>query len=698
MNGTTGSNNHVLIVDDDPSVRLMMGSVLDSLGISFDEAEDGKQALMLLESVVPDLLLLDVSMPGMDGFEVCTRMRDTPGISQIPIVMVTGSDDTFSIQRAFDLGVTDFITKPVPWSLVGYRISFLMRASNAISSLRINEKRLAHAQSLASMGSWEWDLQTDKIWFSNEVKHILRIGPHDFDSSFQTFVNSVHPVDRQRLEEATFEAIVTSSSYSIDHQLLPCEDKSCFVHTEVAVITDYNGKPIRLEGTVQDITGRKEAEEQIHQLAFFDILTGLPNRTLFMDSLKRIHANSLRNKCKFALLFIDIDGFKSINDTLGHISGDCLLQQLALRLKESLRSEDFASAGMVARLGGDEFVVIIEHLKNEEDVAIIAQRIIANISRPVLLDATEVVVTASIGISIFPDDSQDTDTLIKHADIAMYAAKENGKNAFQYFCPSMHELATFQLELEKELKMAILNHEFTMHYQPQVDLATKLIVGFEALIRWNNPRLGAVSPGKFIPLAEKNNLILGIDRWVIGEVCRQIREWQDMGLYGLQIAVNLSGRSIIHKDLVPHIRHEISSQGIAPQSLQIEITEGVLMMDESVSKQTLMELKGIGISLAIDDFGTGFSSLQYLQRLPVDTIKIDQSFVSPLLEIHESAPVISAIIALAQSLKLNVIAEGIEREVQCNFLLNHGCRTGQGYLYSRPVPAEEIPALIKNML
>ena len=685
-----------MIVDDDPSVRLMMGSVLESLDISFDEAEDGVQALLLLENVLPDLLLLDVMMPGMDGFEVCAHLKETPGLSEIPVMMLTGSDDVLSIQRAYDLGVTDFVAKPIPWSLIGYRISFLMRASNAFSNLKKNERRLAQAQRLAGMGSWEWDIQSDKMWFSNEVQQIFHLDPLGFDSSFQAFINAFHPVDRNLILETTRQAIASNSSFSIDHQLLLNDGKSCFVHTEASVITDQHGVPIRLEGSIQDITVRKEAENQIHQLAFFDILTGLPNRALFLDNLKRINSRHQTDHNRYAILFVDIDGFKGINDTLGHPAGDYLLQQLSLRLKDSVRSHEFASAGTVARLGGDEFVVIIENLKNSDDVAIVAQRIIDNIRRPVQLEAAEVVVTASVGISIFPEDGQDPDTLIKHADIAMYSAKENGKNMFHYFSRTMHETATFKLEMEKELRGAIAKDEFTMHYQPQVDLLTKHILRFEALIRWNNQKLGAVLPGVFIPIAEKNSLICEIDRWVISHVCRQINVWQATGMSVMQIAINISGRSLSRKDLAPFIRQELDNYGIDPTLLQIEITEGVLMLDADVTIAALNELKQIGISLAMDDFGTGYSSLQYLQSMPVDTLKIDRSFVKTITDINEKNPLISAIIALAESLGLDVIAEGIESEVQKNYLSFHDCRVGQGYLFSRPVPAEEVPALFRS--
>ena len=695
MDKVADNKTLVLVVDDDPTVRLMMSSVLESLGLCVEAVQDSEQALSFLENVIPDLLLLDVMLPGMDGFALCELMRQTPAISKIPIIMVTGCDDALSIQRAFDMGVTDFITKPIPWSWIGYRINFIIRALKSFSALEKSEKRLKNAQHLTGMGTWEWELKTDIMWFSDEVLQIFQYNPQGFDASFQSFMSSVHPVDRERVLNATSKAINSDSSYSIDHQLLLGDGKSCYVHTEASVVTNCYGAPIKLEGTVLDITERKAAEDQIRQLAFFDMLTGLPNRTLFMDHIERIHHKAKTEESKYAILFIDIDGFKCINDTLGHVYGDLLLQQLALRLKESVRSDDFASTGMIARLGGDEFVVLIDHLKIIEDVAIIAQRIITNISFPVQLGAAEVVVTASIGVSIFPDDGQDTGTLIKHADIAMYSAKENGKNSFQYFSPSMHEAATFQLEMEKELRIAIHNNEFTMHYQPQYDLETKRIVAFEALIRWSNPKLGNILPEVFIPMAENNNLIRDIDRWVISEVCRQISVWQGSGINNLKVAINVSGKSLTHRGLVTFMRQEFEKYSISPQALQIEITEGVMMLGMAVSAATLDELKEMGVSLAIDDFGTGYSSLQNLQSLSVETIKIDRSFVSLISDINDKFPVITAIIALAQSLGLNVVAEGIEHEVQCDYLIRQGCSLGQGCLYSYPVPADQIPSLIE---
>ena len=694
MNAMQSDSSRIMIVDDDPSVRLMMSSALESLGHCVEEAEDGLQALSLLENSIPDMLLLDVMMPGMDGFEVCARLKENPVLSEIPIVFMTGTNDTGSIQRAFELGITDFVTKPIPWALIGYRMNFLLRATKSFSDLKENQKRLSHAQRLAGMGTWSWDLPTDTLWFSEEVMRILNYDPQCFNSSFQAFIDSVHPVDRERVRTATSLAIETNTSYSIDHQLMLTDGKTCFVHTEAAVISDRQGKPIKLEGAIQDITKRKEAENQISHLAFFDILTGLPNRTLFQDHLKRFHAKSEEDKTRYAILFIDIDEFKVINDTLGHQLGDVLLQQVALRLKESVRCDDFAASGMVARLGGDEFVVIIDNFKCSGDLAIIAQRIISNLRRPMLLDEAEISITGSIGISTFPDDGKDTETLIKNADIAMYSAKNAGRNNFQYFNQEMHEAAALQFEIEKALKMAIHHDELTMHYQPQVDLNTRKIINFESLIRWNHALLGSVSPALFIPLAEKSNFIIEIDRWVIANVCGQIRSWLDNGVAGVTVAINLSGKSIVQNDIATFVQEQLERYSITPDLIQIEITEGILMLDADAAKRTLDKLKSMGISIAIDDFGTGYSSLQYLQRLPIDAIKIDQSFVANISDVDQIEPLISSVIALAQSMNMRIIAEGIENEVQNDYFRNHSCHRGQGYLYGCPVPAEQVPVLL----
>jgi len=580
--------------------------------------------------------------------------------------------------------------------VIAYRISFIIRATRAFSDLKKSEGRLVVAQRIAKVGNWELVPESGSIWFSDEARDILRLDPHDDETSYQTLINCIHPIDRLKVEKAIAHAIEYSGYYSIDYQLLQADGTNRFVHAEAEVIRDWKGLPIRLEGTIQDISERKNAENKITNLVFVDILTGLPNRLLFMEHTKRIHLRSQLDQGKYAILFLNVDEYTAINDMYGHAMGDSLLQQLAQRLKTCVRISDLYTSGMVARLGGDEFVLVVDSIKKAEDMGIFAKRIIDQMCLPVQLGATEVDVTVSIGISIFPDDGDDVITLIKNADIAMYSAKEQGKCSYQFFTKSINDAVLMQLRVENNLKTAVKNNEFTLHYQPQVELDRFGIVGFEALIRWHNQELGDVSPDIFISLAEKSHLIWEIDRWVLDEACRQLRAWQDSGISGLRIAVKISGRSIKQNNLAAIVSQAIEIHGIEPHSLQLELTEGILMVNAAASLGVLSELKKIGVSLAIDDFGTGYSSLTYLQKLPIDTLKIDQSFVAGISDINDSAPVISAIIALAQSLQLTVIAEGVELEMQQEFFKMRGCQVGQGFLYSRPVPADDVPLLVSQ--
>jgi diguanylate cyclase (GGDEF)-like protein len=686
----------VLIVDDDPCIRMLIGETLVSDGFRVEKAEDGMQALALLENCTPDLIMLDVIMPGMDGFEFCSRLREIPGKADVPIVIITGSNDLVSIQRAYEVGVTDFITKPIPLGVIAYRVSFIIRATKAFSDLKKSESRLMVAQRLAKIGNWELGPESGRIWLSDEARGILRLGSHDNETSYQTFIDCVHPVDRLRVEKAIAHAIEYSGYCSIDCQLQQADGVNRFMQVEAEVIRDWKSVPIRLEGTIQDISERKNAEDKITNLAFVDILTGLPNRLLFMEHTKRIHLRSQLDQGKYAILFLNVDELSSINDMYGHAMGDSLLQQLAQRLKTCVRISDLYTSGMVSRFGGDEFVVVVDSISNAADMGILAKRIIDQMCLPVQLGATEVVVTVSIGISIFPDDGDDVITLIKNADIAMYSAKEEGKCGYRFFTKSVNDAILMHLRMENNLKSAISNNEFILHYQPQVELDGFGIVGFEALIRWHNQELGEVLPEVFIPLAEKSHLIWEIDRWVLDEACRQLRKWQDSGISGLRIAVKISGRGIKQNNLVAIVSQAIERHGIGPHALQLELTEGILMANAAASLGVLVELKKIGVSLAIDDIGTGYSSLTYLQKLPIDALKIDQSFVAGISDMNDPAPVISAIIALAQSLQLSIVAEGIESEMQQDFLRMRGCLLGQGFLFSRPVPADEVPLIVSQ--
>lgn len=446
-----------------------------------------------------------------------------------------------------------------------------------------------------------------------------------------------------------------------------------------------------LQAIIRDVTEREQAQERLTHQAEHDLLTGLPNRTLITALIKQALAKGLRNNTKTGLLLLDIDRFKNINDTLGHTIGDKLLTTLSERIKKTLRDTD-----TVARFGGDEFVVLIEDIQGISNLAILATKLSKAVCSPVFIDKQEMYVTTSIGISVAPDDATHSDQLIQFADTAMYRAKDLGRNNFQFFTSDMNAHTQERLHLETSLRKALDRNELVVYYQPQFDLKTQQIIGSEALIRWQHPERGLVPPNDFIPLAEETGLIDQIGQWVLEQACKQNKIWQQDGFTELTIAVNLSARQFLNKNLSKDVFSTLIETELAPQYLELELTESLLMYDVESSIELMNTLSNKGISLAIDDFGTGYSSLSYLHRFPIDKLKIDRSFVSPIGESNDTI-IARTIIALAQEMRLQIIAEGIETEDQLNFLRQFNCHTGQGYLFSRPIPAQEFTELLQKL-
>jgi len=441
----------------------------------------------------------------------------------------------------------------------------------------------------------------------------------------------------------------------------------------------------------RDITKRKESDERIRYLAEYDTLTNLPNRTLFLDRLRQTIVAAQREREIFAILFLDIDLFKSINDSLGHPVGDRLLQEMARRLVECVRASD-----TVSRQGGDEFIIILRQIREAADPAQIARKILAAMSESFFIDSQEMRVSASIGIALYPADGEDEAALIKNADAAMYHAKKLGRSNYQFYTADLNVRARKRLEMENSLRLALDRREFLLHYQPQVELESGRIIGAEALLRWQHPEEGLVPPGEFIPLAEECGLIVPIGEWVLGEACRQNKAWQDEGMAKLPVAVNLSPIQFRRQDLEEVIRRALTESGLEPEYLEIEITESLLMSAENQTIALLYQLKNLGLSIAIDDFGTGYSSLSYLKLFPIDKLKVDRSFVRDVSSDPDDAAIISAIIAMAHRLRLEVLAEGVETIDQRNFLIHEGCNEAQGFHYSRPLPAEQMKSLLQK--
>jgi diguanylate cyclase (GGDEF)-like protein/PAS domain S-box-containing protein len=688
----------VLVVDDDATMRVLVAETLEPDGIEVAEAHDGPAALAALHARTPDLVLLDVQMPGVDGFSVCEEIRALPAGADLPVVMMTGLEDVDSIRRAYEVGATDFVTKPLQWLILAHRVRYLLRASVNLAELRRGRERLANAQRLARMGSWRMDLPSLEMHASEELLALNGLPPNT-PVSARRLLQCVHPDDRDALEKASAECGRGGAPLHADHRAVLPDGTERILHSQARLIVDSDGRPVAVEGTVQDITERKRAEEQIRYLAYHDSLTGLGNRRLFKERLAMAVATARRNEWRAGILFLDLDHFKRINDTLGHSVGDELLQGVADRLVASVRETDVVTRDMpsaISRLGGDEFTILLEGIHDAQDLAKVARRILESLQRPFHLSGHEVVISGSIGITAWPEDGDDVEALLRNADTAMYHAKEQGRNNYQFYAQSMNAVALKRLILEGKLRRALEHDEFEVQYQPKVSLATGAVTGLEALVRWRDPELGLVLPGEFIPIAEETGLIVPLSDWVARAVCLQLAAWRDRGRRLVPIAVNLSAHQFRTGKLEEKIGAMLRETGVAPELLELEITESTLMQDEPRVVAALEALRAQGMRISIDDFGTGYSSLAYLRRLPVDTLKVDRSFVQGIAANEGDAALTAAIVSMARALGLRTVAEGVETEAQRDLLRGFGCDEMQGWLVSKAVPAEEIEARLRD--
>jgi diguanylate cyclase (GGDEF)-like protein/PAS domain S-box-containing protein len=507
-----------------------------------------------------------------------------------------------------------------------------------------------------------------------------------FDDHFQ-----VEPERRREFLRLLAEEGVV---HGFECELQRRDGSQLWVSVTVRAVPGDTGTAIRYEGTVQDISERKRSEEQIQFQAYHDALTGLPNRLLLNDRLSQALAYAQRRQGMLALLFLDLDHFKLINDSLGHAVGDRLLRQVGERLRAAVRIED-----TVARVGGDEFLLLLPHLVKSEDAARTAQKLLDTLAAPFAVDGHDLFVTASVGVALFPDDGADPDTLLRNADAAMYWAKESGRNHYQLCTRALTARAVERLSMERELRRALERGEFTLVYQPQVNLRTSRIVGAEALVRWQHPERGVVLPATFIPVAEESRLIVPLGAWVLDSACRQLREWHAAGADGLRLSVNLSGRQLPQHDLMAMVEGALRTHAIPPETLELEITESVAMQNVEWTQRLLRTLRSLGVRLAIDDFGTGQSSLAYLRHFPLSALKIDRSFIADIGHDPVDEAIVRAVIALAHSVDLTVVAEGVAEAEQLAFLRHAGCDEGQGYLFSPPLPAAALePLLLADQL
>ena len=719
----------VLLVDDDEVTLLLTAEALRERGFELVESASGEQLLAMLNDWTPDIVVLDAMMPGLDGFATCQALRALAGFEHMPVLMLTGLDDEASINRAYQVGATDFLVKSTQWSLLAGRLRNLLRSSRTRLELERSKSKLARAQDLARMGSFDWRNAGGpaaaaaaaahatasgrsgasfgaalgaSLVLAPEALRVFGLGPQEA-VTLRRLVRMVPVPERRGLTRVLAEVQTHSKVLAIDVPVDMPDGRQRIVHIEAEPEFNEHGVPIGYTGIVQDVTDRRVAEDRIRHLANFDALTGLPNRRQLIWRTERALDHARRLGHQAAMLLIDLDRFKVINDTLGHAAGDELLVEVARRLRGCVRHSDqvmdaaLEAAGVrshrsleaVGRLGGDEFIALLPEVADEADAERVSHRILEAMREPVWVCGQECFVTASVGISMYPVDGLSVADLMRNADVAMYSVKDTGRNNSAVYSPMLAGRGREKLELESALHKAIERNELVLHYQPKIDVRSARMVGAEALMRWQRGDT-LVPPNDFIPLAEETGLIVPLSEWALREAARQAKIWSVNFGFADSIAVNLPNRMFERSDLVETIHQAVSGVGVPHRCIQLEITETGLMKDLQNVIPSLHRLTEIGVEISIDDFGTGYSSLAYLTTLPISELKIDRSFVRDLGITPQSSAVVTAIIALARSLGLRVIAEGVENLRQMEVLHRLGCTVMQGFLFSKAIPPDKL--------
>ena len=673
----------ILVVDDDQLIRVMLRDALSAAGFEVTLAEDGVSALRNITSLRPDLVLLDLIMPGMDGCEICRDIRNFPRGQYTPVLMMTGLDNADSIHRAFEAGSTDFIAKPLNPELLVHRVRYMLRASR-------NVNRLAESQAKLEMLKVAVDSLPIGITFSDVDGIIIYSNPaeaqmhgYEVNELIGKEARKFSTSDRSRPISA--EQLKGLGVWRRESKNVRKNGEEFSTQLTSISVRDSEARYLGIITTCEDISYRKVAEEKIHQLAYYDVVTGLPNRGMFLERLHQTLAHAHRERDKVNLIFLDLDNFKDVNDTQGHDVGDKLLRAVADRLSGCMRDSD-----VLARLGGDEFVVVCPSVTTQESVATVVQRIMAIFTDPFEVEGRQIYTSASIGISVYPDDSLDASTLFRCADTAMYQAKNDGRAQFRFFSAELNQKIVQRVALENSLRQGLEKREFFLFYQPLWDLKTSKMAGVEVLLRWQSSDYGLMLPSTFISLLEDSGLINNVGEWVLRNACIQMRKWTLTEHRELKMAVNISGKQLKHPKFLEMLTEIIQETGVDPMNLELEFTESVIMENVDNTVDIFRKLKEMGIQLSIDDFGTGYSSLNYLKHFPVDRIKIDRSFVADVNHNESDAAIIEAIVSMAQSLSLRVVAEGVENSDQLHSLTMLGCDEVQGFYLALPMHAEDL--------
>lgn len=720
------NNYKILIIDDDPTLCLIAEKKISAHGYQLITAATGHEGIQRVLEDSPDLILLDYDLPDMTGVEVCFRLRRHVVSLDKPILFITGKDDYQSIDYAFEAGATDFSRKPLNWTILVYRIQYLLRAHEVNLSLLSSEARLNKAQKVAKIANWNYSPADKGFKWSETINDILEIAPDQKKSlSLQDFLEYLPEMEVSAVKQVIENCLYKFTSFELEHEVVARNGEKKIISHLGNIIKNDADEIIDCIGTLQDITERRLSESRIRALAYYDSLTGLMNRESFLTVLDEILVNNQRHQLRSALLFIDLDDFKRVNDTLGHDFGDLLLCEIAERLKTCVRTaeqeKEYETEHQrtlkksipdsvyrvnnidinrfdLGRLGGDEFTVFLADIQDEKMISSVADRLLKELEIPFYLDGHEVYITFSIGIAIAPDDGECIQTLLKNADTAMYEAKANGKHIFQFYSKEMNERALHRLNLETDLRNAVENEELYLVYQPQFNIQSGELCGAEALMRWNHKAKGDISPEEFIALAEETGQILQIGDWLLEQYKKDLQCFTRQGKLSAQfkLALNISSLQFHQSDMMHKVRNIFSDLELN-KHVEFELTESVIMTNADENQAKLNALAEINITLAIDDFGTGYSSLSYLHRFPVSTVKIDRSFIANM-EAGAKVSIVKAIIAMSHGMNINVVAEGVESQQQYDFLKAEGCDIGQGYFFKKPMSKEQFSQLLQTSL
>ncbi|MCB1042853.1 MAG: EAL domain-containing protein [Acidobacteria bacterium] len=677
------SPKRILIVDDNELNREILYHHLSAAGYNAVTADSGLEAIRLADEKRVDLMLLDVMMPEMDGFETLHRIREKHPLSELPVIMITALSQSKDIIKALSMGANDYIAKPIDTAVALARIRTQLHLLESEQALRESQERYALASEGANDGLWDWNLKTQEIYLSPRWKAMMGFSDEHVCDADASWFERIHPDDRARVQSDLRRHLEGEcENFASEYRILHAEGTYIWVFCRGLAVRDAQGTPYRMAGSQTDITNH----------GMHDALTGLPKRSLFLHSLTRAVNHQGKFDAHYAVLYLDLDRFKMINDNFGHQVGDDVLIEVGRRLDACIDARD-----TLARLEGDDFAILHREMPELDDALALAHKIQAHIAEPQHVNGRDIAMEVSIGIAYGGSHGDDAEVLLRNAHIALFHAKKMGSGSINIYDAEMHQEAVRRLRLESNLRKAVRNCDFSLCFQPQVELKTRELTGLEALIRWTDPELGVVPPSDFIPAAEELGLIGSIGDWVLEQVISEAKRWQAEGLDPIRVAINISPKQFSQFDMVDRLSHVLSKHAFEPKYLEIEITESVLMDHSDLAVETLNAIHRMGCRISIDDFGTGYSSLGYLKRFPIDCIKIDRSFVREINVNPDDAAITSAIVAIAHNLKMCVIAEGVEHEDHVQHLLDIGCEEAQGNYFASPLTAIETRRFLANL-